>query len=94
MTAVQTWKFEDSAIDQLLSALIVGTLQLIDGALWVFVTVLRFLAGAIAENRRPLLVLAGLIAAAFVLATQPQIAIAVACIAAYAKYGKKLHRVG
>lgn len=94
MTAVQTWKFEDSAIDQLLSALIVGPLQLLEGALWVFVTVLKFLAAAAIRNRRPLLVLAGLAAAAFVLATQPQITIAVACIAAYAKYGKKLHRVG
>lgn len=98
MNAVQTWQFEDSAIDQAITALVMAPVQFAIGAGWVAWQAVKFAAiafvwlfAAIYESRQQVAMLAGLIAATVVLVTQPQIAVGIVLIVAYAVSSKRLY---
>ena len=81
--AIMNFEFEGSAIDQLVTALVVAPAQAIIGLLVLLGSIVRLAALAVRENGAILVRFAGIIAVTLILATQPQIAIAVALIAAY-----------
>ena len=80
---VMNFEFEGSAIDQLVTALVVAPVQAAIGLLVLLGSIVRLVALAVRENGAILVRFAGIIAVTLILATQPQIAIAVALIAAY-----------
>ena len=81
--AIMNFEFEGSAIDQLVTALVVAPVQAAIGLLVLLGSIVRLAALAVRENGAILARLTGIIGVTLILTTQPQIAIAVALIAAY-----------
>ena len=90
MAAVMNYQFEDSALDQMITALCVLPAQMIDALVCGLAWLIRSVVFTVAENGASVAKMAGAIAVTVVLATQPQIAIAVA-LALIVAYGWMTH---
>lgn len=88
-----TWTYEDSAVDQLVTALVMAPVQMAIGAGWcvgkalafvapVLLMMVKWFATAIAENWQPLVKLIAIVAAVTVCAMIWQIGVGVAVVAA------------
>ncbi len=89
MNAVQAWQFEDSAVDQAITALCIAPVQFGIGAAWVAWQAVRFtiamlawLFAAAGENAKGIATLAGIVAVTVVLVTVWQVGVGVGVIAA------------
>lgn len=88
-----TWQFEDSAVDQLITALCVAPVQFGAATVWTAMVAISWFVGCLAENWQPLAKLAGLIVATLIVVSVWQIGVGVAVVAALtwmAKRGGKI----
>jgi hypothetical protein len=83
---------EAAALD-IVTALIMFVYQMVLAIVWLLFHTVRLVLSAALENAGIIIKLVGIVAVTFVAVTNPALTIGLLIVAAYAKYGRKLHRI-
>lgn len=88
-----TWKFEDSNIDQCVTAIAMLPVQMAMAVAWLVTWLVSYLASATQANWRPLMKLAAIVAVTLVVVSVWQIGVGVAVVVALTAVAKRKGKI-